>query len=293
MLGLSKGIFSAGESAIAKLYIIEDKDNRTAFAASYMYQASSMAGIIIASLASSVVIIFDYNGLWRICFILGGILGIVGYSLRKSSNIYLNKSQEKRGKVSLSILWSYRYKLLAIIFTTGFSHITYLVPCVVMNSLMPFITDVSIKEMMGLNNIMVILDMMLILIIGPLLSKHSYFNVKIISSIIIFITIPILFMYLPGSGLWYVTFVRVWIVLWGVIFMCPQNLFYKKLFDNVPESYLIVGVANAIGAGVIGKLSPALIMYLWYEYQNMLVVGLYVSIISFFTSYFVYKSHQN
>ena len=49
-----KGIFAAGENAIVKLYILENKDDKSAFKASYIYQGSSMIGADLSSLFSSI-----------------------------------------------------------------------------------------------------------------------------------------------------------------------------------------------------------------------------------------------
>ena len=67
-----RGIFSAGETAIAKLHIIEDKPARQAFRSSYAYQTSTMLGIVLASSASTYVIIVEQDALWRYCFLFGG-----------------------------------------------------------------------------------------------------------------------------------------------------------------------------------------------------------------------------
>ena len=51
---LGRGLCAAGESTIAKLYILENKNTVQAFTASYWYNASTMGGIILASAVSTV-----------------------------------------------------------------------------------------------------------------------------------------------------------------------------------------------------------------------------------------------
>ena len=150
-----------------------------------------------------------------------------------------------------------------------------------MNSLMPLIADVTITEMMELNTILLILDMLMIFAIGPILSRFNYITIIRKSAIAITLSIPILIIFLPESNIWYISFVRIWIVLLGVIFMCPQNLYYKKLFENTKEQYLLVGMANALGAGVIGKTIPAISMLLWYMTESMWAIAGYVGSVGF------------
>jgi MFS family permease len=72
-------IFAAGESAIAKLYILQDKPEKEAFKSSYLYQTSTIFGIILASVASTFVHYLDIANSWRIVFFLGGFAAIIGY----------------------------------------------------------------------------------------------------------------------------------------------------------------------------------------------------------------------
>lgn len=209
LLRFVKGIFSAGERAIAKLYILEGKNIKKSYKASYLYHASSMLGIVIASLASTFVYLQDIPELWRICYIFGGCISFYAYKLRKDQNNYKIKKQDlEYEKLNFKILWNYRFRILAVIFTTGFSHITYLIPCVIMNSLIPFITNIEIDDMMKVNNILLLFDAALIFILGPIMARYNYFRVKIIMAALLAITLPFLFMHAPGSHILYISFIR-------------------------------------------------------------------------------------
>ena len=299
VIRFTKGIFAAGENAIVKLYIMENKEYQDAFRASYIYQGSSIIGIILASAVSALVLWSGQDYLWRICFMMGGSIGIIAYILRSYANDKIlsktnsESSTEGYEKTLSSLpkeLYLNIYKSFAIAFSTGLSHITYSIPCVVMNSLIPFITDITIETMMGLNTLLLILDMILIFTIGPIIKKFNYLKIIIYSAICITITVPMLFAYLPGSGVWYVSFVRIWIVILGVIFMCPQNLFYKKLFEDSDNKYLIIGLSNAVGAATIGRLTPAFTLWLWYMTGGVGMISIYIGTIAFVTAFCVHKA---
>ncbi len=85
LVRMIKGIFAAGESTIAKMYIMENKPTTSALKASYFYQSSSMLGSILAS-AIATVVIASKSDAWRLCFLLGGTTGIIGYFLRRYSD---------------------------------------------------------------------------------------------------------------------------------------------------------------------------------------------------------------
>lgn len=274
-----KGIFSAGEAAIVKLYLLENKEDKAAFRASYLYQGSSVMGAIFASGVSAIILGTNVENLWRYCFISGGIVGFIAYALRffaiENHKHYLLQDY------SISIfksLWRYKKPALSVALTTGFSHMTYAVPCIAMNSLMPLISNVTLEEMLQLNTILLVLDMAMIFLIGPILARFNYMKIIISSAMVITITVPLLLVFLPNSSIGYISFVRIWIVFWGVVFMCPQNLYYKKLFEHSHEKYLLVGMSNAIGAGVIGHTIPALAIWMWYMTNSTLAIAGYVAI---------------
>ena len=274
-----KGTFAAGENAIVKLYILENKDHKSAFKASYIYQGSSMIGAILASAISALILWLGKPELWRYCFMGSGLVYFVAYGMRYSGTSKDEKLLFQGYEFStFKSFWKHRISMLSVAFTTGLSHMTYAIPCIVMNSLMPLVADVTLEEMMKLNTILLVLDMLMIFTIGPFLARFDYLQIIRKSAMAMILSIPILIIFLPASGLMYISFVRIWIVFLGVIFMCQQNLYYKKLFENTKEQYVLVGMANALGAGVIGKTIPAVSMWLWYMTESMWSIAGYVGI---------------
>ena len=194
-----------------------------------------------------------------------GLVCFVAYGMRYFDATKAEKMLFQSYEISmLKSFWKHKISMLSVAFTTGLSHMTYAIPCIVMNSLMPLIADVTFAEMMELNTLLLILDMLMIFAIGPFLARFDYLAIIRKSTVAIILSAPLLMIFLPNSSIWYISFVRIWIVFLGVIFMCPQNLYYKKLFENTKEQYVLVGIANALGAGIIGKTIPVVSMWLWY-----------------------------
>jgi MFS family permease len=275
------------------LYIIQDKHYDNAYKASYLYQASSMIGTIIASGMVAFILWSNNYHLWRWCFLISGLVCIIAYILRISDSTNHNKLLFKKQTFELK-LKQYIVPISAIAFSTGLSHITYAIPCIVMNSLIPLICDITLAEMMELNTVLLGVDMILIFVCGHILRKIHYNYIMIFSSLILMITVPILFVFLPDSDLWYITFVRIWIIFLGVIFMCPQNLYYFNIMNlsldtknNKNNQYLVAGIANALGAGIIGRTVPALSMWIWYITDNVTYIAAYIAIIAFMTTIFI------
>lgn len=278
-----QGIFAEGESAISKLCILEDKTTSDAFKASYLYQLSTMIGIIVASFVSSIIIANNHYEYWRLAFILGGSCGAIGYYLRRN-NAKLNIITKSQDKFSQSILtlWSNKLNILRVSIITGFSYMTYVIPFVVMNNFIPDITNISFETMMNFNTVLLILDVAMIPIIGYLIKDYQSKNIMIISSFVLLITIIPLWFFMQNGQLWYVNLVRLWIIILGVIFLCPLNLLLGTIYNN-NDKYILVGVGNAIGTSIFGRFTPAICISLWHFTSAPLSIAFYIVLISLIT----------
>ena len=275
-------IFAAGETSIAKLYILEDKMGQEEFKGSYLYQVSTILGIILASLAATIIHYIDITNSWRICYILGGSAAIVGYVVRKiilpTESRYLKHQLKFYSIDGLKILWSHKLNLLRIAIVTGFSHMTYLIPFVTMNHMVPMVTNIEEKTMMAVNSFMLIFDMVSIPLIGKIVSRYNSSQVMQIASTILALSIVPLWYFIADSSIYYVTFVRFWIVLWGVVYMCPLNLWCKNQVKG-EEKYMIVGMGFTFGASTIGKLTPVICLIIVQYTGSYLPIAVYIMIV--------------
>ncbi|MGX6960217.1 MAG: MFS transporter [Rickettsia endosymbiont of Pentastiridius leporinus] len=314
-----QGIYSEGECAIAKLFILENKNEKKAFKASYLYQVSTMVGIILASFVSTIVLNVNYNGYWRLCFIFGGLTALIGYFLRKdypslratvgSVAIQKNNKNAKhftgllrqllrnfpRNDVvssallrNLTTIWHNKLNIVLVSFVVGFSYMTYIVPFVFMNSFIPLITDISLETMMKFNTEFLIFDMVMIPIIGHLTKKFHY--IKILSGTLIIMSLSIipLWLFLNNSSIWYINFVRVWIIVLGVSFLAPLNCWLNDLFKTA-DRYMLVGIGSSIGSSLIGRLTPSICLMLWHVTGNSLSIAVYIAAIAMITLWAVRK----
>ncbi|MBA3813897.1 MAG: MFS transporter [Alphaproteobacteria bacterium] len=292
LVRLVRGIFAAGESTIAKMYLMEDKADSEAVKVSHLYQSSSMLGTILASGAATIVIAFQPEA-WRLCFWLGGVTGFSGYFLRRYAltTSFKKIPFESYRMSTLKSIWHSRSNILRVAMGTGFGHLTYSIPFVFMNSFIPLITAISLETMMLLNTTLLVFDMVMIPIIGRWLIKFQATTVMVTAAIVLAITIVPLFNYLPRSSLSYIIFVRMWIVFWGVVFLCPLNFWFKSLF-NTSDQYLLVGMGTALGASTIGRVTTPLCLWLWYVSELSVLPSLYIGFITLATAYVIQGTRQ-
>lgn len=276
-------IFAAGEVSISKLYVLEDKKADKAFRVSYFYPVSSMGGIILASIVSNIIISCDSDGLWRFGFIIGGVTGVIGYILRKYAVIDDVKPKTESVALALPNLWRHRAVIFKSAMVSGFSYLTYVIPFVLMNGFLPFITNITFHEMMKLNSFLLIFDMVMILLIGKLVTPFKPRLLMKVASFILLITIIPLWWGLQSFGFYYVSFVRLWIIVWGVIFLLPLNLWLYNLVKS-SDKYTLIGIGTTLGDAIIGRTAPALCLFLWYATDNILSIAAYIAFLALLTS---------
>ena len=289
-----KGIFASGESTLAKLYILENKGRESALKASYLYQSSSLLGIILASsMATLVISNFVIN--WRVCFWLGGLVGFMALVLRRytKSDDNLDHKNLLQGYKSLkfSLIWTHRINIMRTLVVSGFSHLTYAVPFVLMNTLVPLVTTMTLVDMMTLNTALLVVDLSLFPVIGRFSSKYNPIKVMTSAALVLSLTIIPLFYGLQNASWEYVTFVRFWFIIWGVLFACPLNFWLNSLF-KMPEKYLCVGLGNAFGASIVGRTLTPLCLGLWYVHHNIFWPAFYLTLLTSLTALVVYSTKQ-
>ena len=280
------GIFSAGEIAIAKLYILSEKNKINAVKSSYLYQTSVMIGIVIASFVSSLVLENPESQQWRIYFIIGGVAALFGYILRiyKDEKLSLNSTQilSLYSNGAIKTLGKNKILLFQIAITSGFAYMTYSVPFIIMNNLVPHFTNITLEDMMSSNTNLLIMDMILLPIIGYFLLKFEPKNILIISVSIFAITILPIWYYVENSSYLYIISIKIWIIIIGIIFNNVINLWHNSLLSKT-EKYLIIGIGSSIGSATIGKMTPAICLGLYHYTNSPFTIGCFMFVISLMT----------
>lgn len=280
LLRMVRGIFAAGESTISKLYILEGKPEDGALLASYAYQSSTMAGTVFASLLVAVIGFTDEPALyWRWPFLLGGVTALAGLYLRRTVKVVGKRAGVKIGWRGLGLLWRERVGLVRVALAASFSYLTYAVPFVFMNSFVPELTDISLGAMMGANTGFLVFDLVAIPVIGYWTRSYRPVLVMAAAALVLAMTLVPLFMGLAGCSMLFVTGLRLWIVVWGLVFLGPLNVWFAKQFEGEAK-YLLVGVGYNLGAATLGRSLPAVLLLLWHFTGSVIVPAGYLVVLS-------------
>lgn len=275
------GIFAAGESVVANLYVLEGRNGASAMRRSYLYQSSTIIGIILASVAATVIFYCAIREIWRIPFAFGSVAAFMGYFFRIYffDQKFLNEPSKRPIiyglKSGVKIIRQYKLTLMKIILAQNISQISYVLPFVLMNYFVPLITDIPTTTMMVANNLMLVFDLIMLCAIGEL-SKHFHpANIMKYSSFVLMVTIIPLWFFIPNSSILYVSFIRVWIVIWGIIFLCPLSIWCRDQLHDSKDRYLIIGLGSSIASIFAGKMTPSLCLFLYYISGSYIILSLY------------------
>lgn len=270
------GFFGAGEIAISRVFLIE---HDSSYRMSGIYESSTILGIILASGMSMFVFMFEELEIWRVFFILSGMIGIIAFVLRNNEK-YDKCFDTKKIKID-------KLKVLKIVLNIIVGNITYSIPFVLLNSLMPMIhPEISIVDMMSLNTVLLCLDLIVFFIVGSLNLKFKPKDVIFWSYCILGVLSPIFFMFLEGSTILFVTIGRVVIVVLGVVAAAAQNLYFNQMFQNSNERYSVIGNSIVIGDVLFVKTTPAICLAIFKHTGDPLWIGVYISFFCFLCIYF-------
>lgn len=262
---IAQNFCAAGEISGGAIFVLEHTEVNKKDMMSSIYSASTIVGILLASL---LVTLFSWGGKieesWRILFWLGGITALLAifFRLRASEGKEFLASQRRGQGNLMASIKEHRRVLFAIICVSGFGYVTYSLPFVFMNGYIPLITPFSKTQVMGVNTLLLVVDMFLLPLFGYLATKSSRERVMFFAAVTSVVVALPLFYCLKGANLAIVIGARTVIVVLGVAFSATYHAWAQ---DRVPVAvrYTLLSLGYAIGSQLIGASSAAICLWLY------------------------------
>jgi MFS transporter, MHS family, proline/betaine transporter len=282
---------ASGENVGGAVFILEHTQERQKNFVSSLYNASTIAGILIASaLVAFCSIYFNNNDFWRWLYWTGGLTALIALPIRfklKESEEFV----ESRRSSSLSVITILRmhYKpLIAITCVAGFSYTTYSLPFTLMNGYIPLVTSVSQSEVATVTTWLLILDMCTLPFFGYLASRISREKIMLFTALFTFCSsFPLLYMLqIPSFPI--VIAVRAIIVLCGVAFSATYYSWIQNLV--APQfRYTILSAGHALGSQLIGAPTSAISLWLFKQTGWTGAPALYLMLSSLLAAVMIYR----
>lgn len=293
---VAQGFFAAGEVGISSILIFNTVKSKEFIKANSYYQCSTMIGIILASAIATIISSSSSTesfANWRYAFALGVLTGIIGLCFRlvifsnsnnisyteHHKNIMIHSSKANQTKLSKFFL------LLKVSCLHGLSYITYAVPFVILDNIIPLISNISRTEILAYSNVLMYFDIAMIIAMGYIIQSNHY-KIWLLSSVILFaVTIIPCFVCLAKLTLQVIILIKCWIIFWGVVFTLLLNVWLVQKVDG--NKYLFIGIGYVIGCEFWGRSSIAICLALWQYFNDLIAPAIYITTVCICTVSFL------
>lgn len=272
ILRFIQGFFTAAESSLSSLYLLNITPEFKHGSASGYYISSTMIGYLLASFAASIVISSTSPEIyWRIPFLIGLLPTICALVLRITnlSNLVDNSNSNNflpSIKSSFLALYCNRINLIKVMIISGFDVTTYYFVFSFCLKFIPMVSNVTTIELYSWNNILLIFDALTAIVVGKILNKFSAKAWLISTSIIFTCFVVIALKLLINADSIVIIVLRFILVTVAVAYSVGVKPFLIKLVDG-PTQYLIINTGSYLGSEIFGRLTPGICMLL-YSYTN-------------------------
>lgn len=284
---VAQNFLAAGEVMGGAIFLLENSSEKRHDLLSSLYNASTIGGILFASFGVMLMGFWDIE--WRLLYVAGSITALFACFIRGRSNI--EHAQTPRIKNLRKVFWEHRKPLLLIIFVSGFSYCCYSLSLVLMNGLIPMISNFTKEEMIRLNTFLLIFDFCALPLFGYLATKISRERIMLIAALsAVFLLIPCVLLLRNGNFMVLVV-VRMCLVLMGVAFSAPFHAWAQSLIAP-SYRYVIVAFGYAIGSQLLGGPNAAISLWLFQKTGSLSSVCWYASIMALTATFAVVTSSK-
>lgn len=251
---LLQGFCTGGEYNNAAIYLLENVNSPKKGLISGIMIASSIIGFFLASMVAALVIAFPQysHWSWRLAFLLGALIGVIGFYLRKSQIKESNFSAIQKKSDTYKGFYS-NWKNIGVTVCIGWLAGTLSLSLVgYMTSYLTSALHPSLSQASLINNIGLGVYIVFLPVFGLLSDRYGHREVMQWGALsTIFLSYP--FFHLLSSGFFYSG--QIGLALLAALFLGPMHAYMLKLF---PSSFRCRGISTAfaIGVGIFGGTAP-------------------------------------
>lgn len=281
---LAQNFLAAGEVMGGGVFLLENAPEKKHDFLSGCYNASTIAGILLAS--SGVSLCAYLGGVeqgWRYLYLAGSATALTAFLIRGSvqTEAQSNVPASTRGYDLHSFVRVIRESarpLFLIGLGSGFSYVTYTLSLVLLNGFIPLITSFSKESMVNLNSQLLILDFSLLPFCGWIASKVGRKKLMGGTALVTALTfIPAIMLLQRGSFL-DIVMIRVLLVALGVAFFAPFSAWAQNLVPK-ESRFMVISFGYAAGAQLLGAPAAAISLWLYNVTQIPWAVAWYATFI--------------
>lgn len=301
LLRLLQGIAVSGELNAATTFLVEHAPSHRRGLAGCLVMGTAFLGILLGAVTSSLITAtLDYDALhtwgWRVPFLFGGCLGIIGFLFRmrtKESPKFLEKKLEKRAPLK-EVFSRYRIELLlTIILTCIMAAGNYLFIAYIVTFLVKF-EGFSMSDANLVNLISMFIMVLLFPVMGILsdkIGRKPVFKAGVLG--FIFLSFPIFWLLSQKSFM----YALIGDILFCIVLVPISALIPTMLAEIFPTAVRNTGTTLGynISLAIFGGTAPLLALGLVLSTGSNLAPAVYLifcAVLSFIALHFTEESHR-
>lgn len=253
-----------GEYNGAGIYVVEHAQDKKEGLVGSLLTAATLFGSLFASLVGIVLTAeFMPSWSWRIAFILGGIIGIIGIFYRKNlleSPQFTKADSRSQGLIKL--LTTFPREIVAAIFVGGFSTVPFTTVLVFINPVLMTKGYFTHQQLMIYQTFYIFVAIIALIIGGFVADKKSPRKVMQFGALaLILCSYPLLLCVDSGKLLWMIPALATLIII-NEILLGPSNAYLKNLF-SMQYRYRGTSLGFCLGMSLFGGLTPIVENYFY------------------------------
>lgn len=268
---LLQGLCVGGEYSGASIFVIEySKKGKECFAGSVLTSSGFFGGVLGTFCGFLCTLSFMPSWGWRIPFIIGTLMGVMGYYIRTRVNESPEFEKAKDEEIEKIPLWSILEKRKINLFCTVCIGATSLIPfylaTVYMGVLMGSKLHLTTSEIMLINIFLALFTVVTIPVMGLLADKFGKeVQMRNTSFLYVLLAYPLFFFLENNFSLFNMIVVQLTLLTLVATFGGPSMALLTTYFP-VHERYSGIGFGYALGGALFGGTTPVVIASLnsWY-----------------------------
>ncbi|HUX80686.1 MAG TPA: MFS transporter [Alphaproteobacteria bacterium] len=278
---LLQGLCVGGEYSGASIFVIEySKRGKESFAGSILTASGHFGGVLGTLCGFVCTLSFMPGWGWRIPFLMGSLMGLMGYYIRSKVNESPDFIRAKEERIEKIPLWGVLQKRKRNLFCTVGIGATSLIPLYMATVYMGFLLSTKLQiptsQIMLMNTAFSILNIILFPFMGRIADKIGKEKMMISSAAVSFLIAYPLFSLLERDlSVLNVFFVQIILGTVNVAFAAPIMALLTRYFP-VHERYSGIGVGYALGGALLGGTTPLIIATLTNWLDSPLIPAYYL-----------------
>jgi len=181
-------------------------------------------------------------------------------------------------------------KILRVAIVAGFSYVAYIVAFTLINNILPLIKNISMAQVYSINTSLLILDGIVIIIAGYIISFFSVEKFMIVCLFILVIVESVLFWIIQTASIEEINLMRILVVIFGVSFAVALEVWIANITDNCDEEkYLINGLGQSLGLEIFGRTTVIASLYYFNFAGNFMLSSVYIILLALCAIYSIYS----